>query len=47
MTAIRLLRRLREELFPEIKLGDVYNYPSVSELSERVTQLLKGGNVEN
>lgn len=40
MTAIRLLRRLREEVHPEIKLGDVYAYPSVSQLSDRVERLL-------
>lgn len=40
MTAIRLLRRLREEVHPEIKLGDVYAYPSVSQLSARVESLL-------
>jgi amino acid adenylation domain-containing protein len=39
MTAIRLLRRLREEVHPEIKLGDVYAYPSVSQLSDRVERL--------
>ena len=40
MTAIRLLRRLREELHPEVKLDDVYNCPSISQLSNRVEQLL-------
>lgn len=40
MTAIRLLRRLREELHAEVKLGDVYEYPSVSQLTNRVEQLL-------
>lgn len=40
MTAIRLLRRLREEVHPEVKLGDVYEYPSVSKLSDRVERLL-------
>ena len=40
MTAIRLLRRLREELHPEVKLDDVYNCPSISQLSNRVAQLL-------
>jgi acyl-CoA synthetase (AMP-forming)/AMP-acid ligase II/acyl carrier protein len=40
MTAIRLLRRLREELHPEVKLDDVYNCPSISQLSTRVEQLL-------
>ncbi len=39
MTAIRLLRMLREEVHPEIKLGDVYECPSVSQLSDRVAQL--------
>jgi amino acid adenylation domain-containing protein len=39
MTAIRLLRRLREEVHPEIKLGDVYAFPSVSKLSDRVERL--------
>lgn len=41
--AIRLLRRLREELHPEIKLGDLYSYPSVSQLSDRVERLVTGG----
>jgi amino acid adenylation domain-containing protein len=40
MTAIRLLRRLREELHPEVKLDDVYEFPSISQLSIRVEQLL-------
>lgn len=40
MTAIRLLRRLREELHPEVKLDDVYECPSISQLSNRVAQLL-------
>jgi acyl carrier protein len=40
MTAIRLLRRLREELHPAVKLDDVYDYPSISQLSNRVEQLL-------
>jgi acyl-coenzyme A synthetase/AMP-(fatty) acid ligase/acyl carrier protein len=40
MTAIRLLRRLRQELHPEVKLGDVYEFPSVAKLSNRVEQLL-------
>ena len=40
MTAIRLLRKLREELHPEVKLDDVYGYPSISQLSNRVEQLL-------
>jgi amino acid adenylation domain-containing protein len=40
MTAIRLLRRMREELHPEINLGDVYEFPSVSQLSDRVNRLL-------
>lgn len=40
MTAIRLLRRLREELHAEVKLGDVYEFPSVSQLTHRVQQLL-------
>jgi acyl carrier protein len=40
MTAIRLLRRLREEIHPEVKLDDVYEYPSISQLSNRVEQLL-------
>ena len=40
MTAIRLLRRLREELHAEVKLGDVYEFPSVSQLTDRVQQLL-------
>lgn len=40
MTAIRLLRRLREELHPEVKLDDVYEFPSISQLSNRVEQLL-------
>lgn len=42
MTAIRLLRRMREELHTEIKLGDVYEFPSVSQLSDRVEQLRAG-----
>ena len=40
MTAIRLLRRLREELHPEVKLDDVYEYPSISQLSNRLEKLL-------
>jgi nonribosomal peptide synthetase DhbF len=40
MTAIRLLRRLREELHPEVKLDDVYECPSISQLSHRLEQLL-------
>lgn len=40
MTAIRLLRRLREEVHPEVKLDDVYEFPSISQLSNRVEQLL-------
>lgn len=40
MTAIRLLRRLREEVYPEVKLSDVYEYPSVAKLSDRVERLL-------
>jgi len=40
MTAIRLLRRLREELHAEVKLGDVYEFPNVAQLSDRVEQLL-------
>jgi acyl carrier protein len=40
MTAIRLLRRLREELHPELKLDDVYEFPNISQLSNRVEQLL-------
>jgi amino acid adenylation domain-containing protein len=40
MTAIRLLRRLREELHPEVKLDDLYEFPSISQLSNRVEQLL-------
>lgn len=40
MTAIRLLRRLREELQAELKLRDVYDFPSVSQLTDRVQQLL-------
>ena len=40
MTAIRLLRRLRQELHPEVKLDDVYECPSISQLSNRVEQLL-------
>ena len=40
MTAIRLLRRLREELHPEVKLDDVYENPSIAQLSIRVEQLL-------
>ena len=40
MTAIRLLRRVREELHPELKLDDVYEFPSISQLSNRVEQLL-------
>src|SRR4029079_12051358 len=40
MTAIRLLRRLREEIHPAVKLDDVYGFPSISPLSNRVEQLL-------
>jgi amino acid adenylation domain-containing protein len=40
ITAIRLLRRLREELHPELKLDDVYACPSISQLANRVEQLL-------
>ncbi len=40
MIAIRLLRRLREELHPEVKLDDVYQFPSISQLSTRVEELL-------
>jgi amino acid adenylation domain-containing protein len=40
MTAIRLLRRVREELHPELKLDDVYEFSSISQLSNRVEQLL-------
>jgi acyl-coenzyme A synthetase/AMP-(fatty) acid ligase/acyl carrier protein len=40
MTAIRLLRKLREELHAEIKLGDVYEFPNIAQLSDRVEQLL-------
>lgn len=40
MTAIRLLRRLREELHAEVKLDDVYEFPSISQLSNRVEKLL-------
>jgi hypothetical protein len=40
MLAIRLLRRLREELHPEVKLGDVYEFPTISQLSDRVSQLI-------
>lgn len=40
MTAIRLLRRLREEVGAEVKLGDVYEFPSIVQLSNRVEQLL-------
>ena len=40
MTAIRLLRRMREELHAEVKLGDVYEFPSIATLSDRVEQLL-------
>jgi acyl carrier protein len=40
MTAIRLLRRLREEMHPDVKLDDIYEFPSVSQLSTRVEQLL-------
>jgi len=39
MTAIRLLRKMREELHPELKLVDVYEFPSVSKLSARVERL--------
>lgn len=40
MTAIRLLRRLRQELHPEVNLDDVYEFPSISQLSDRVEHLL-------
>jgi amino acid adenylation domain-containing protein len=40
MLAIRLLRKLREELHPEINLNDVYEFPTVSQLSARVSQLI-------
>jgi amino acid adenylation domain-containing protein len=40
ITAIRLLRRLREELHSEVKLDDVYEFPSISQLSNRVEKLL-------
>lgn len=40
MTAIRMLRRLREEIHPAVKLDDVYEFPSISQLSNRVEQLL-------
>jgi fengycin family lipopeptide synthetase D len=40
MLAIRLLRKLREQLHPEINLGDVYEFPTVSQLSARVSQLI-------
>ena len=40
MTAIRLLRRLREEVHPAVKLDDVYDCPSIAQLSIRVEQLL-------
>ena len=40
MLAIRLLRKLREELHPEINLGDVYEFPTVSQLSARISQLI-------
>jgi acyl carrier protein len=40
MTAIRLLRQLREEVHPDVKLDDIYEFPSVSQLSNRVAQLL-------
>ena len=40
MTAIRLLRRLREEVHPGVNLDDIYEFPSVSQLSNRVEQLL-------
>lgn len=46
MIAIRLLRKLREDLHPEINLVDLYENPSISQLSERVTQLLKDGKAE-
>ncbi len=42
MTAIRLLRRLREDVHPDVKLDDIYEFPSVSQLSNRVEQLLSG-----
>lgn len=40
MTAIRLLRRLREELHPAVRLDDVYDFPNISQLSNRIEQLL-------
>lgn len=40
MMAIRLLRKLREEFQSEIALADVYKYPSISQLSERLNQLI-------
>lgn len=40
MLAIRLLRKLREELHPEINLGDVYEFSTVSQLSARISQLI-------
>ena len=40
MTAIRLLRRLREEVHPGVNLDDIYEFPSVSQLSNRVEELL-------
>jgi fengycin family lipopeptide synthetase D len=41
MTAIRLLRRLREELHAEVKLHDVYEFPNIAQLSDRVEQLVR------
>ena len=41
MTAIRLLRRLREDLHAEIKLEDLYKYQTVSELATRVEHYFK------
>lgn len=40
MLAIRLLRKLREELHPEINLGDVYEFPTVSQLTARIARLI-------
>lgn len=47
MTAIRLLRRLREEMHSEIKLSDLYEFPIVSQLSARVEHLLNLANSQN
>lgn len=41
--AIRLLRRLREEVHPEVRLEDVFGYPSISGLSARVRELVSRG----